>query len=423
MAEVERAGGPLSDALLASLSFYEMRRGLDRERTVALADRSLASGSLERESTAAVHFAALALSLAGMTDAAAAVYDRAIANARRRGDIFGVGRLLGFRGLLETERGALISAAEDLREAVEIMQERGALLNLYYDASFLADLLLERGDVEEAEAALALTGLGERFPASVHASFFGDVRGKLRLETHRPVEALADFTEVGRILEALEIHNPAFRAWRSHEALALHALGRDDEGCELAAEELALARRWGAPRPIGVALCALGLLRGGREGESHLREAVEVLAGSSARLEHAKALVDLGAMLRRTNRRKEAREPLQQGLELARKCGAKPLAERAHTELVATGARPRRLVFSGLEALTPSERRVAGMAAEGMTNRDIAQALFVTPRTVEVHLSSVYRKLEINSRSQLPQALAEPVEADSGTERAAFTTL
>ena len=154
----------------------------------------------------------------------------------------------------------------------------------------------------------------------------------------------------------------------------------------------------------------------------HLREAVEVLAGSSARLEHARALVDLGAMLRRANRRKEARDPLQQGLELARKCGAKPLAERAHTELVATGARPRRLVFSGLEALTPSERRVAAMAAEGMTNRELAQALFVTPRTVEVHLSSVYRKLEISSRSQLSHALAEPVEARGETAPTALTT-
>ncbi len=415
--EEEIEGGSLSDALVAALSFYEMRRGIDRKRTVALAERSLASGSLERESTAAVHFAALPLSFAAMTDAAAAVYDRAVADARGRGDIFSVGRLLGFRGLLETERGDLISAAEDLREAVEIMQERGALLNLYYDASFLADLLLERGEVEEAEASLALTGLGELFPASVHSCFFGDVRGRLRLETNRPVEALADFTEVGRILEALEIHNPAFRAWRSHAALALHALGRDDEGCELATEELALARRWGAPRPIGVSLRALGLVRGGREGESHLRQAVEVLAGSSARLEHAKAHVDLGAMLRRTNRRKEAREPLQQGIELARKCGAKALAERAHTELVATGARPRRLVFSGLEALTPSERRVAAMAAEGMTNREIAQALFVTAGTVEVHLSSSYRKLEISSRSQLPQALAEPADAESESRR------
>jgi len=414
--EREREGGSVSDALLASLAHYETRRGVDRERTVALAERSLASGWAERESAGAVFYAAMAFGFAGLTDASAAVYGRAVADARRRGDIFTVGSLQGFRGLLETERGDLVSAAEDLRQAVEIMQLRGQLLNLQYHASFLADVLLERGEFDEAEAALALTGLGEQFPPSVHSTFFGDARGKVRLERRRPREALADFTEVGRILEALEIQNPAFRAWRSHAALALHALGRDEEACAMAAEELELARGWGAPRPIGVALRALGLVRGGPEGESHLRKAVELLAGSTARLEHAKGLVDLGAMLRRANRRAEARDPLRRGLELARSCGAKPLVERAHTELVATGARPRRLVFSGVEALTPSERRVADMAAEGMTNRDIAQALFVTPRAVEVHLSSTYRKLGISSRSQLPQALAVPEEAPSGQE-------
>src|SRR5207247_1033535 len=90
--------------------------------------------------------------------------------------------------------------------------------------------------------------------------------------------------------------------------------------------------------------------------------------------------------------------------ELAHKLGATALEERAQTELAATGARPRRLMLSGLESLTPSERRVAELAAENLTNKDIAQALFVTPKTVEVHLSSVYRKLEISSRAQLPDA-------------------
>jgi DNA-binding NarL/FixJ family response regulator len=150
----------------------------------------------------------------------------------------------------------------------------------------------------------------------------------------------------------------------------------------------------------------LGLVEGGASGEKLLREAVTVLETSQGRLEYAKALVELGAALRRGNKRSDAREYLRQGVELAHKLGATALEERAQTELAATGARPRRLMLSGLDSLTPSERRVAEMAADSMTNKDIAQALFVTPKTVEVHLSSVYRKLEIASRAQLPDVLA-----------------
>ena len=131
-----------------------------------------------------------------------------------------------------------------------------------------------------------------------------------------------------------------------------------------------------------------------------------MLEDSRARLELARALVDLGAALRRGNRRSESRDVLRRGLELAHRLGAAPLEATAQAELQATGARPRRLVLSGVDSLTPSERRVAELAAGGMTNRDIAQSLFVTPKTVEVHLSSVYRKLGIASRAQLEPALA-----------------
>ena len=137
-------------------------------------------------------------------------------------------------------------------------------------------------------------------------------------------------------------------------------------------------------------------------------EAVDLLGESPAKLEHAKARTELGAALRRANRRVAARDHLRRAVELATICGAASLAARAERELLATGARPRRVALSGVDSLTPSERRVAEMAAEGRTNREMAQALFVTQRTVEVHLTSIYRKLEINSRSQLAAALGEP---------------
>jgi DNA-binding NarL/FixJ family response regulator len=115
--------------------------------------------------------------------------------------------------------------------------------------------------------------------------------------------------------------------------------------------------------------------------------------------------VELGAALRRANARAEARELLKVGLDVAVRSGAQPLVEQAEAELAATGARPRRRLLSGVESLTASERRVARFAADGLTNKDIAQTLFVTTKTVEVHLSNVYRKLGIGSRNELPIAL------------------
>jgi DNA-binding CsgD family transcriptional regulator len=172
------------------------------------------------------------------------------------------------------------------------------------------------------------------------------------------------------------------------------------------AEHLELAYRWGTPSSIGVGLRTQGLLAtdGGLE---RLREAVATLERSPARLELAQALVDLGAALRRSGQRTAAREPLRRGLDLARDCGATVLAQRAHGELVTAGARPRRRAFTGGESLTAAERRVATMAADGMANREIAQALFVTVRTVENHLARVYPKLNVHSRADLPAGLAK----------------
>jgi DNA-binding CsgD family transcriptional regulator len=165
------------------------------------------------------------------------------------------------------------------------------------------------------------------------------------------------------------------------------------------------ARRWGAPGAIARTLRLGGTLRH-EDGHEFLREAVAVAEGSPARLEHAKALVALGSLLRRTRRRADAREPLARGFELANRCGASGLAEWAKTELYAAGGRPRREALSGPESLTPSERRIADLAAEGHTNRDIAQTLYVTPRTVEGHLTSIYRKLGISTRHALADVLA-----------------
>jgi DNA-binding CsgD family transcriptional regulator len=195
-------------------------------------------------------------------------------------------------------------------------------------------------------------------------------------------------------------------AWRSTAALALLALGQPDHARALAAEELELARERGIVRVVVRDLRVLAFAAQGRRRLDLLTEAVNA-AGTSARLEHIHALVDLGAAIRRANQRTAARVPLRKGLEVALSGGATALAARAHDELAATGARARRAMLSGAEALTPSERRVADLAAGGLTTRQIAETLFVTPKTVEFHLRHVYRKLDIaSSREELARALA-----------------
>ena len=178
-----------------------------------------------------------------------------------------------------------------------------------------------------------------------------------------------------------------------------------DRASGLAAAEVAAARAWGAGRALGIALRAAGLVDG-QAGTGLLAEAVDVLRAAPAPLELARALVDLGAAQRRSGARNAARETLRAGLDLAYRQGGLRLAERARRELVVAGGKPRRDAIRGRDALTPSELRVAELAAGGQTNRQIAQALFITQRTVENHLTGTYGKLGIGSRSELPAALA-----------------
>jgi DNA-binding CsgD family transcriptional regulator len=194
--------------------------------------------------------------------------------------------------------------------------------------------------------------------------------------------------------------------WRSAAALSLAELGRHEEARTLAADEMRRAQVFGAARAIGIALRAHALVGPPAERFDRLADALAILAPSPARLEHARVLLDLGAALRAAGQRTAAREPLLEGLELAARCGALALQRRAKAELAAIGVRPRTTDHTGADSLTPSERRIVELAATGATNREIAQTLFVTEKTVETHLGRAFRKLDISSRRQLPDVLA-----------------
>jgi DNA-binding CsgD family transcriptional regulator len=405
-------GGPGSEILVGMMAHYEYGLGLRRGRAIELARRALAPGHLLASGSFAFIYAVMVLPLAGLLDEAVSILNEAVAQARRRGDIFNVAFMLVWRGRCQTRRGDVRAAVADLREALDLCVEHGVLVSWPYSTGFLAHALLEQGAADEAVRVIDEGGFPEQLPLSQHPLvWFRLIRGRLRIETGSPERGVEDLLQVGETARLVPFDNPSDLPWRSWAAEGLRLLDRNDEARALADEELTLARRWGDPHTIGASLRMLGLVEGGKAGLGLLREAVEVLADSEARLEHAHALVDLGAALRRANQRTEARERLRECVDLARRVGALGLAGRAYEEIAATGLRPRKILQTGLDALTASERRVAQLAAEGMTNKEIAQTLFVTMKTVEVHLSSTYRKLEISSRAQLDKDLLTPAQS------------
>lgn len=394
--------------LLALLAYHDARADVPADVAVELARRALTGGTLLEATRGSGPFilATMVLAMADLDDALE-MWEQALADAHRFGSIFAYAVAKIFRTQTLVYRGELPEAERDGREALDACEAWGLALAAGYLIGYLAGALIEQGKLDEAAGILSRGGFGAD-AETAHAHWFQDSRVRFWLASGDYRRGLEEALAVGRSFEGIGGRNPAFLPWRSHAALALLQLGKRDDARPLAHDELELARIWGAPRALGAALRVAGLVEGGERGLVLLAEAVDVLKDSSAKLEHAKARTELGAALRRANQRTDAREQLRRALELATICGAAPLADHAQTELLATGARPRRISLSGPESLTPSERRIAGMAAQGMTNREIAQALFVTPKTVQVHLSSVYRKLGISSRAQLPTALAEP---------------
>ena len=303
-------------------------------------------------------------------------------------------------------RGAALEAEADARQALEAAEAHGFEHARLYALAYLAQAALVRGQAKAAALAIEQSGFGDHIPDTAHLHFLLEARARVRAHQGDTKGAVSDFLELGRRFASVGGQNPAFLSWRSQAALALRQLDEDVEARRLAGEEVELAQRWGASGSLGHALRVAGLAEGGQCGLDLLSQAVDVLEDSPAVLVRAEALTDFGAALRRANRRAEARDPLLRGQALARQCGATELEKRAHDELLATGARLRRTAVSGVQSLTPSERRVAMMAAEGMPNRELAQSLFVTEKTVEMHLSNAYRKLGIASRTRSADVLA-----------------
>jgi DNA-binding CsgD family transcriptional regulator len=350
---------------------------------------------------------------------ASGICDTVLSAARARGSMSMVAHASCLRSMIMRRLGRFDDAAADAALALDFKLATSPPLAVAWAAGLCIEPLARLGRLGEADAVAAAAAGRQPPPGWIHTLTFLQARGALRVAQRRHAEALDDLLAAGAGWRALGIGNPAAASWRTAAAAAHSALGHPQEAAALAAEQLALAREVGTPMVLGAALRAHAVAaEAGHPGHSlageSLAEAVSLLETTPARYELALALADQGAFLRRSGRRADARVPLRRALDLAQRTGASPLAERARRELLAAGARPRRTALTGPDALTSAERRVAGLAADGLSNRQIAEHLFITQPTVETHLRHAFQKLGITSRVDLPAHLAGELPIPAG---------
>ncbi|MFJ2955050.1 AAA family ATPase [Streptomyces sp. NPDC087270] len=434
-AEAEAAGGSLSrlrrparsgavdeGRYLSLVATRTARAGRFRSRSAARAEQALAVLPVTPEALRPSLRAVLVLAQAGRAEDAFERCDALAGQAARWGHRPGLAGARSLRGVIAQQLGRLPAAAEDAGAALELLVGCGAPRHSGAAVELLARLVRIHLDLGESDEAAALVEQAEP-RADAWRTWGGTAlllaRGRLRVATGRPADGLRDLLAAGGRLPAWKVENPAVAPWRSDAARALLALGEPAEARRYAADEVEQARRWGTPGPLAAALRTMGAVLGGAEGLAVLEKSVSVAERSDGRLDLARSLADHGSALSRANRRIPARRALRTALALAEECGCADLAGRARIELSACGGRPpKSSETAGVASLTAAELRTATLAAEGRTNRELAEILLVGLRTVEVHLTHAYRKLGIDGREQLPAVLLGRVDthADSRTD-------
>ena len=394
---------------LAVLSRCELNFGGRAAVAVDLADRSLADGLLLREHLAvsALPFLALGtLTWAGALRRSEHYHDDAIALSRAGHLTRALATSCTGRAVARRQMGKLDDAEADVTLALRLDAELPMSLTEPVSRAVLCDIRLDRGKVDAAREGLAVD-LGH-YQGVASVRFLQAARARLHLALGEPAEALRDLSELGdRGVAELGARAELAPHWPPLAVRALLAAGERGEALRLAEKDVGLTRAFGAPAATSAALVGLGLCQDDRDQAiGLLDEAVGEAQRSESRMALLAALVEVGGAKRRAGHRAAAREPLRAAIELADRTGAAGFGARARDELRATGARPRRQHLSGHASLTASERRVANLAVEGRTNRQIAQELFVTMKTVEMHLSHAYLKLDIGSRGELEAALS-----------------
>jgi DNA-binding CsgD family transcriptional regulator len=394
-------------AMSANHAVRAVRRGDPVAIGAGLAERALAApGLIAADAEAAQYFTCVRLlGLCDRVGPANHYADDGLARAQRSGSVLAFAAASMFRCDLRRRQGLLLEAEADARQALEVAVEHELIIVTGGAAAWLVETLVERAELDAAQAVLDLVGMsGGPLPQLLTVNQVLLARARLAVARGQWATAAADAIECGERQEAWGELNPAMAPWRGVLVRALCELGETGEARAVAGENLARAQHFGAASTVGAALAVVGSVADGDARREQLGAAVDTLARSPSTLEHARALVALGAAVRPVDPA-AARGLLGRGLALAERCGGVAVADSAHAELIAAGGRPRRREVTGLGSLTAAELRVARLAADGASNATIAQGQFVSAKTVELHLTRVYKKLGIRSRTQLVEHL------------------
>jgi DNA-binding CsgD family transcriptional regulator len=396
---------PTAPGLLAVLAMHFSATNAPADLVRRLAVAAFAADPLVDPDSqgGALGFAAAALVDVDALDALEPLVDTAMHTAQRRGAQL-TGSIAGhYRAMVNYHRGRLAEAVADAERSWQTYREGWALSS--WSTPLLALAHLERGDLPAAAEAIALGERGD--PSRAEHAVLLEARAAYRLASGDPAGARADARAAAAHLQGDYGFVPCRGFdWRRLAGLAAHRLGDQAEAQRLLDAALAELRSVEAPRQLGLNLTAAGVIAGGAAGRTLLTEAVAVLEHSPAQLHYAHALRALGAAHHETGDAAAAKDLLYRALELADRFSAVPLVLRTRDDLRALGLRPRRTARTGAAALTPSERRVADLAADGLSNPQIAHQLHLTRKTVESHLAHVYRKLGIPGRDELKTALS-----------------
>ena len=391
---------------LAAIAVHLASTGAPCGPTIELAHRAWGDGALLAEEGPDGWAWSLVTAALGWNDAfsdSLAISGAVMLEAQRRGSRMAFATA-NYTALISYHLGRLDEARAYGDAVFDAMQEDGWRAYLGAAAACQARIIADQGELDEAQAVLMSVGVPEE--SADRAAWLG-AQGHLQLLQGRPSEALEALLAAGTVLDRMAFVNPLLVPWRTDAALAAHRLGDEQLVQRLLGEAIEIVERSEVPSHRAQVLRTRAAVIAPQQAVALLESARELLAGGEATLERLRCTADLGRVLRRLGQRKLACDILTDARQLAHTHGARRIEHEVTRELDVLGAPRARLRFSGADALTARERRIVEMAASGRSNREIAQMLFVTPRTVEQHLYNSYKKLGVNSRTQLAQALAD----------------